>query len=77
VAPGTTTNAEYTKTLARHLRRPAVIPVPEWPVRKAAPALASELFGSIRLEPRRLVDEGFEFRHADLDSRLSAGLRAD
>ncbi|HET7736373.1 MAG TPA: TIGR01777 family oxidoreductase, partial [Nocardioidaceae bacterium] len=77
VAPGTTTNAEYTKTLARHLRRPAVIPVPEWPVKKVVPDLASELFGSIRLEPRRLVDEGFEFRHADLDSRLSAGLRAD
>lgn len=75
VGPGTTTNAEYTRTLARHLRRPAVIPVPSWPIRKVLGPLAPELLGSIRLEPRRLYDEGFEFRHDDLDSRLAAALR--
>ncbi|HSV38922.1 MAG TPA: TIGR01777 family oxidoreductase [Nocardioidaceae bacterium] len=75
VGPGTTTNAEYTKTLARHLHRPAVIPVPAFAIRRALGPVSSDLLGSLRLEPRRIIDEGFEFRHDDLDSRVAAALR--
>ncbi|HJE90847.1 MAG TPA: TIGR01777 family oxidoreductase [Dietzia timorensis] len=72
VAPGGVDNAEYTKTLAKVLRRPAAIPVP-----KFGPALllgsrgADELaFANQRAEPTALVDSGHIFRFNDLEPAL-------
>ncbi len=72
--PAPSTNAEYTKSLARRLRRPAFLRVPAWPLRLLARPVAPELLNSVRLEPKRLLDEGFAFHHATLDSRLDAAL---
>lgn len=73
-APHPTTNAEFTRELARMLHRPAVVPVPAWPIRKVIGTVSSELLGSTRVEPARLLEEGFVFEHSTLNARLAAAL---
>jgi uncharacterized protein len=72
--PGATTNADFGRELGRLLHRPSVVPVPAAAVRLAAGPVASELLGSARVEPARLLEEGFVFDHPTLRDRLEAGL---
>jgi uncharacterized protein (TIGR01777 family) len=72
--PNPTTNAEFGKQLGRMLHRPSVVPVPAWPIRKAVGAISSELLNSTRVEPARLLADGFEFEHPTLNERLAAAL---
>lgn len=72
--PGSTTNREFTRELARQLHRPAVVPVPAFVPRRLVAPIASELLGSARVEPVRLLAGGFTFEHATLADRLAAAL---
>lgn len=72
--PNATTNAEFGRELARRLHRPAVVPVPAVVLRTLAGTVASELLNSTRVEPARLLAEGFRFDHPTLGSRLQAAL---
>lgn len=72
--PEPTTNAEFGRQLAAKLGRPFVMRVPAWPVEKLIGPISSEMLGSQRLEPRRLLAEGFAFRHPTLADRLDAAL---
>jgi len=73
-APEPTTNAEFGRVLARMVHRPAKLPTPGWPIRLALREVSSELLGSTRVEPERLLDAGFVFEHPTLESRLAAAL---
>lgn len=73
-APQPVTSREYTRAVGRALHRPAFLRVPGWPIQKAIGPVAPELLGSIRLEPRRLLDEGFTFQHPTIESQLDAAL---
>jgi uncharacterized protein (TIGR01777 family) len=73
-APNATTNAEFGKELGRMLHRPSVVPVPAVVLRTLAGTVASELLNSTRVEPARLLAEGFTFDHPTLNSRLAAAL---
>jgi uncharacterized protein (TIGR01777 family) len=74
-APTPATNAEFTRTLAQVLHRPARLPVP-------GPALSLALgeFARIgvlagqRAVPARLTEAGFGFTHTDLGSALREAL---
>jgi uncharacterized protein len=71
-APGAVTNADFTKTLGRVLRRPTIVPTPK-PVlwARLGRELTRELLcTSQRVEPAVLESGGFEFRHPDLESAL-------
>ncbi len=68
------TNAEFTRTLARALRRPAALWVPAVPLRLVLGGLAGEVLGSLRMRPTRLVEAGFEHRHRDVDAVVEAAL---
>lgn len=77
-APEPVTNAEFTRTLARVLRRPAVVPVP-------APALTAVLgremagetvLASQRALPTRALATGYQFAHRDLEGGLRAVVAA-
>ncbi len=72
VAPNPVRNVEYTATLARVLKRPAVIPVPAFgPRLLLGPEGAKELaLASQRVEPRRLAEAGHRFRFPTLESAL-------
>jgi uncharacterized protein len=67
-------NAEFMSTLRRVLRRPWSPPVPAPAVRVGAWLMRTEpelALGGRRCFPRRLADEGFEFRFPQLEAALS------
>jgi uncharacterized protein len=75
VAPNPVTNAEFTTTLARVLRRPAVLHLPELAPRLVLGEIADELlFVSIRAHPARLLETGYQFRFPQLEPALRATL---
>ncbi|MFD0807863.1 TIGR01777 family oxidoreductase [Nocardioides caeni] len=73
-APSTPTNADYTRTLAALLHRPAFLPAPAPILKVAAGPMAPELLGSLNLGPGVLVDLGYEFEDPDVESVLRTGL---
>jgi uncharacterized protein len=75
--PGATTNADFGRVFGRRLHRPAVVPVPAFALNTLAGAVSSELLNSTRVEPARLLAEGFEFEHPTVDARLAAALSSD
>lgn len=71
VAPAPVTNRDFTRTLARVVRRPAVVPVPAFALRAAVGEMADALLlSSTRVCSTKLGDAGFEFRDADLETAL-------
>lgn len=71
VSPAPATNAEFTRVLARTLRRPALLPVPAVAVRLVFGQMGREvLLSSARVHPRRLLECGFEFRFPELAGAL-------
>lgn len=73
-APNPTTNEEFTKQLGRMLNRPTLVRAPAWPMRKVLGALSDELLNSVRVEPARLLDEGFVFGQPTLEERLASAM---
>ena len=71
VAPAPVTNREFTATLGRVLRRPAVFPVPGFMARLAFGEMAEALLlASARVKPEKLLDSGYAFRHGSLTEGL-------
>lgn len=80
VSPEPVTNAEFTKTLAYVLNRPAIIRVPKFALKLLPGNMAEEtLLSSERVLPERLTQAGFTFHHPDLFGALQAvlGRRVD
>lgn len=73
-APNQTTNKEFGRVLGHMVHRPSLFKVPAFAIKAALRDSASDIVGSMRVEPRRLPDEGFEFLHPTLESRLAAAL---
>lgn len=68
VAPEPVTNATFSKVLGSSLGRPAVLPVPTFALRTVFGEMADETFlSSTRVEPVRLQETAYEFRHPRLD----------
>lgn len=77
VAPQPVTNAEFTKTLAAALSRPAVFPVPALVVKLAFGQMGEEvLLASQRVEPAKLIASGYPFQYSELRKALDGVLRA-
>jgi len=75
VAPHPVTNAEFTRTLARAVHRPAIFPVPAFALKLRYGEMAEgTLLVSQRVVPIRLLAAGFAFRHPTLDSALGAAV---
>jgi uncharacterized protein (TIGR01777 family) len=74
VSPNPVRNDELTVALAQTLRRPALLPVPEFALRIALGELSDELLGSRRCIPVRAIDRGFEFAHTEIETALAAEL---
>ena len=70
----TPTNAEFTKTLAKALRRPSFATVPSKVLEVATGPMAPELLGSVNARPAALLDQGFVFRDPDVAAVVRAGL---
>ena len=74
-APEPVTNAEFTRTLAAALHRPALLALPSAALRTVLGEVASELLGSQRVVPARLLAAGFGFEQPDIAAALAHELR--
>jgi uncharacterized protein (TIGR01777 family) len=73
ISPQPLQNAEFTKTLASAMRRPALFPAPAFVLRLALGEMADALLlSSQRVLPKKLESLGYRFLHADLKSALGA-----
>ena len=71
VSPHSVTNAEFTRTLARVLGRPAILHMPAFVLRLLAGEMANEaLLASARVVPELLEKGGFRFEDAELEPAL-------
>ncbi len=71
-APEPVTNADFTRTLAGVLGRPAALPVPAFALRLlfGAEMADSIVLGGARVLPRALLAAGFRFQHPELEPAL-------
>jgi uncharacterized protein len=70
-SPNPMVNAEYTSTLGKVLNRPTVFAVPAPVLRAALGEVADALLlASQRVEPAKLKETGYEFRHPELEGAL-------
>ena len=69
-APFPVRNADFTRTLARILRRPAFCHVPAFALRLALGDFSHELLDSKRVVPEAACEQGFGFRFPELDAAL-------
>lgn len=69
-SPNPVTNAVFTQTLARVLRRPSLVRIPEWALRLLYGEGASVALASQRAVPEALTRANFEFRYPRLEIAL-------
>jgi uncharacterized protein len=70
-SPNPMTNAEYTRVLGKVLNRPTVLPVPAPAIRLALGGIADALLlASQRMDPAKLKETGYRFRHPELEGAL-------
>ena len=75
VAPNPVTNRDFTRVLARVMRRPSILPVPSLAIRTLLGEMGdSLLLASTRVRPQRLEDSPFTFQHPDLEAALRVEL---
>lgn len=71
VAPNPATNAEVARAMGRLLRRPTLLPVPAKALELVLGEFSSEILGSIRVRPTRLIESGFTFQDPTIDAALA------
>jgi uncharacterized protein (TIGR01777 family) len=69
-APEPPTNRDFSKTLGRVLRRPAVLPVPALALKVLYGGMAMIVTTGQRAVPARLTELGYAFRRPDLEGAL-------
>jgi uncharacterized protein len=70
-APSTVTNAELSRALGHVLHRPAILPVPGFALRLLYGEMAEIITTGQRVIPHRLLEQGFSFRHPELEPALA------
>ena len=77
VGPNPVTNAEFTKTLASVLSRPAIFPMPAFAVKLAFGEMGETvLLGSQKVMPAQLTSSGYTFRFSTLRDSLEHLLKS-
>jgi len=69
-APQPVTNAEFTRALAKVLRRPAIFPVPAFALRLLFGEMAELLVGGQRVLPKAALSAGFVFEYPEITPAL-------
>lgn len=70
-APENISNAEFTKALAKRVKRPAILPVPTFALRMLYGQAAEILTDSPQALPEELLSNGFEFSYPTIDDTLN------
>lgn len=70
-APNSVTNKVFSATLGKILKRPAFIPMPAFVLKLMMGEMAEELLlAGKRIVPKKVLEAGFTFKFADLDTAL-------
>jgi uncharacterized protein (TIGR01777 family) len=76
VAPKPVRNAEFARTLASVLSRPAIFPMPAFAAKLVFGEMGEELLlGSQKVEPGKLISSGYPFRYRELRGSLEGLLK--
>ncbi len=70
-SPNPATNQEFTSALARAMRRPALFPVPGFALKLVLGGFSTEILGSKKVIPQKLIDSGFQFDFPHLAPALA------
>jgi uncharacterized protein (TIGR01777 family) len=70
-APKPATNTEVTRAMGQLLKRPTILHVPKKALEIALGEFSSEILGSLRVRPTRLLEAGFEFRDPTIEQALA------
>jgi uncharacterized protein (TIGR01777 family) len=63
-------NADFSRTIGRVMRRPAVMPAPGFALRMALGEMATIVLDGHRVIPARLQKAGFDFEYTDAEAAL-------
>jgi len=74
VAPQALRQADFARLLGAALGRPSILPTPAFALRLILGGFAEHLLQGRRVEPRALLDEGYEFIHSEAGAALRACL---
>ncbi|RYV01872.1 TIGR01777 family protein [Shewanella sp. OPT22] len=66
-APNPVSNLVFSKALAKHLKRPAILPMPSLVLNLAMGEMSKLLTEGQFVIPQRLIDTGFEFNYPTID----------
>ena len=70
-APQPVRYKEFTRTLARALKRPHLLPMPAWLLNNIFGEAAQLLLEGQKVVPKKLLDAGFRFTFCDINSALN------
>lgn len=73
-APNPATNAEITRVMGDQMGRPTLAAVPTFVLKTVLGEMASEVLGSIRAVPTRLLEAGFTFNDPHIEDAITFGL---
>jgi uncharacterized protein (TIGR01777 family) len=76
VSPNPVTNADFTRTLAAAVHRPAIFPMPAFALRLLFGEMGGILLASQRVAPKATESAGFKFRFPELAPALADALKA-
>lgn len=69
-SPRPVTNYTFTKALGKALRRPTLLPIPEFALGIMYGEAASVLTESKEVYPKKILDEGYRFLYTDIEKAL-------
>jgi NAD dependent epimerase/dehydratase family enzyme len=75
VLPHPVTNADFTRTLARAVHRPALFPAPSFVLRLVLGRMASMLLSSSRVRPAVAENSGYRYEFKDIAAALDQIVR--
>lgn len=70
-APNPVTNLAFTKIFAKVLKRPAILPISFWVIKKLLGEMGDLLLDSQRVVPTHLQEKGFRFLYSDIEQTLT------
>jgi len=75
-APDPVTNKTFMRAVGKALRRPVMLPIPEFVFKTVLGSELAEatLFDSQRVMPAELLEDGFEFHHTDVTATLQKAI---
>jgi len=72
VCPEPVRNTDFTRSLAKAVHRPAILPAPTFALRLALGELSRVMLDSVRVIPKLALSNGYPFRYPNVEAGLQA-----